>query len=253
MATKISNPGKLTGVGGLKTLFLILTVVGLAAFGGALMVNKQRAWASFLQGHFYFAALAIGGLFFAAIQWLTGAMWSAPVRRIAESYTAYLPFVLLGLVGIGFGMHELYVWTHADHVQGDIILEHKAGYLNTKFFMIRNVIAIGIWFFFARKLIGNSTKQDTASDASPTLTNRSWSPIFLILFALTFTMMSFDLLMSLDPHWFSTMFGVYCFAGMFYTILALTAILTVWLRRRGLLKDIVNENHLHDLGKFMFA
>lgn len=250
---KIKNPGSLKDVGGLKTAFLVMAVIGFAVFAAGLSVDKSRAWAAFLQNHFYFMALAIVGLFFASIQFVTGAMWSAPIRRVFESFTAYMPFALFGLIAIGFGMHELYSWTHADHVKGDIILENKAVYLNTKFFMIRNIAAVAIWFFFARKLVGNSVKQDTTGDVGLTLKNRSWGPVFLILFALTFTMASFDLLMSLDPHWFSTMFGVYCFAGSFYTVLALTAVMTVWLKRKGLLEGIVNENHLHDLGKFMFA
>ncbi len=251
--TAIKNPGKLQGAGGLSTLFLVLTVIGIAAFAGGLMTDKTRAWASFVQNHFYFMSLAIGGLFFAAIQWLTGAMWSAPVRRISESFTAYLPIAAITFIILYFGLHEVYIWTHADHVKGDIVLEHKAAYLNIPFFMIRNLVALAIWIFFAKKLVGNSIAQDASGDYSLTLKNRGMTPVFLILFAITFTMHAFDVLMSLDPHWFSTMFGVYCFAGMFYSILALTAIIAVLLRRNGMLVGIVTDDHLHDLGKFMFA
>src|SRR5690606_22754739 len=121
-------------------------------------------------------------------------------------------------------------------------------------FIIRNLIALGIWMFFSWKLIGNSLLQDTRQgDYSINLKNRVLAPIFLILFAITYTMVSFDQIMSLDPHWFSTIFGVYCFAGLFYTNLALTALVSIYLKRKGLLEGIVNENHLHDLGKFMFA
>jgi hypothetical protein len=138
-------------------------------------------------------------------------------------------------------------------VKGDIVLEGKAAYLNVTFFIIRNLVAFGIWYLFSRALVGNSLKQDQSKDYALTLRNRALSPLFLIVYALTFTMHSFDLLMSLDPHWFSTMFGVYTFAGMFYSVLALTCLVTIHLKRKGALEGIVNENHLHDLGKFMFG
>jgi hypothetical protein len=197
--------------------------------------------------------LALGGLFFAAIQWLTGAMWSAPLRRVAESFTSYLPVVALTFLGVVLGAHSIFEWTHPEFVKGDIILEGKAGYLNMTFFTIRNFIAIALWCFFAFKMIGRSLKQDATGDVTLTLKNKSLSPLFLIIFAITFTMASFDQIMSLDPHWFSTMLGVYCFSGLFYSTLALTAVVTIALKRSGLLAGIVNEHHLHDLGKFMFA
>jgi hypothetical protein len=102
-------------------------------------------------------------------------------------------------------------------------------------------------------MVGNSIKQDQVGGVELTFKNKGMAPAFLILFAISFTMAAFDQLMSLDPHWFSTMFGVYCFAGLFYSTLALTAVITVALKRRGLLEGIVSEEHLHDLGKFMFA
>ena len=178
---------------------------------------------------------------------------SAPIRRISESFTGYLPFVLVGLIAIVFGASHIYEWTHPEIVKGDLILEHKVGYLNMPFFTIRNVIAVILWIVFAKLIVGNSVAQDGNGDVKYTNKNRILAPIFLAVFAISFTMVSFDLLMSLDPHWFSTMFGVYCFAGSFYSSLALTAVIAVLLRRAGYLSHIINENHLHDLGKFMFA
>jgi hypothetical protein len=249
----IHNPGNFETSSGLKTLFLVFIAIGVVAFAAGLSMDTQRTWVSFMISHFYFMSLAIGGLFIAAIQWLTGAMWSAPVRRFSESFTSYLPIALVMVVVLYFGMHHLYVWTDMTHVHGDKVLEGKSGYLSIGFFMVRNIVAVLIWLFFAKKLIGNSIAQDTSKDASLTLKNRSLSPLFLILFGLTFTIASFDELMSLDPHWFSTMFGVYCFAGMFYSSLALTCLVTLYMRKHHKLDGIVNENHLHDLGKFMFA
>jgi hypothetical protein len=119
--------------------------------------------------------------------------------------------------------------------------------------VIRDLLIFGLLFLFTKKLIGNSLKQDKTKSYAETAKNKSLAPGFLIVFALGFTLMSFDQIMSLDPHWFSTIFGVYCFAGLFYSTLALTMLYTLKLKRGGQLNGIVNDNHLHDLGKYMFA
>ena len=250
---KIQNPGTFQVPSAVKAAFLVLAAIGVATFAFGLSSDPTRAWASFIQNHFYFMCLGVGGVFFASIQWLTGAMWSAPVRRVSESFTAYLPFALITMAILYFGIDHLYICSHADHVKGDVVLEGKAGYLSPVFFMVRNLLAIALWWLLSRKMIGNSIAQDTDGDYKHTLTNRKLAPAFIALFGITFTMASFDLLMSLDPHWFSTMYGVYCFAGLFYSNLALTCIVSIYLINKGKLKGIVNDNHLHDLGKFMFA
>jgi len=252
-AMEIRNPGPLKSVGTVQLIFAACAVIGVAVFALGLTQNPERAWFSYLHNHFYFMSLALGGIFFAAVQWATSAMWSAPVRRIAESFTAYLPIAILTFIGLYFGLSKIYIWTNHAVVHGDIVLEGKKGYLSVPFFMIRNLIALGLMYGLTRKLIGRSIQQDSDRNAAHTLKNRILSPAFLLVFAVGFTMMSFDQLMSLDPHWFSTMFGVYCFAGLFYSVLALTTVVTVLLRRQGALAGIVNDNHLHDLGKFMFA
>jgi hypothetical protein len=249
----IPNPGPFQISGGLKTLFIVFAVVGVAAFALGLQQDAPRAWSSFLLNHFYFMSLALGGLFIAALQWLTSAMWSAPVRRISESFTAYLPVALVLSVVLYFGLHDLFIWTDPAVVKADTVLSHKEGWLSINFFMIRDIIAIALWIFFAKIMIGNSIAQDTSKDAKLTLRNRRLSPAFMIIFGLSFTVISFDLMMSLEPKWYSTMFGVYCFAGLFYSSLALTCLVTLYLRSKGKLEGIVNDNHLHDLGKFMFA
>ncbi len=250
---EVRNPGTFQVSSAFKTLMIVFLVIGIAAFAVGLKVDAHRAWASYLLNHFYFFSLAIGGIFFAVIQWITGAMWSAPVRRVGESFTAYLPVAFVTFLILFFGMHSLYHWTHEDAVAKDMILQHKAGYLNIPFFFIRNIVFFAAIIWLTRKLIGNSLLQDKTKDFALTARNKSWSPAFLILFAIGFTMNAFDSLMSLDPHWFSTMYGVYCFAGMFYSFLALITIVTIKLKRNGALAGIVNEYHLHDLGKFMFA
>ncbi|MFN7684553.1 MAG: molybdopterin oxidoreductase [Oligoflexia bacterium] len=249
----VQNPGKFEVPARVRTLFVVMLVAGIGAAFAAYLKEPSRFWPALVHNHFYFLSLAVGGLFFAAIQWVTGAMWSAPVRRLAESFTSFLPWLLVTFAVLYFGLNHLYKWTNQELVAGDIMLSGKQAYLNKPFFIIRNVLGIAIWMIFAKVMIGNSIKQDETKDPALTGRNRVFGPIFLMLFAITFTLTAFDLLMSLDPYWFSTMFGVYCFAGLFYSTLALVTIITVYLKRKGALEGIINENHLHDLGKFMFA
>lgn len=251
---EIKNPGSWKVDSSTTGLFIGLAIIGIIGLTVSIFMDPQRGWTAFLLNHFFFLSLALGGLFICAIQYLTSAMWSAPIRRLSESFSAYLPVVLLGFALIAaFGVPHLFEWSHSEVVKGDPILEHKASYLNVTFFVIRNLVAIALWFFFAKKLVGNSVAQDANGDIAYTNKNKVLAPMFVVVFALTFTMVAIDLLMSLDPHWFSTMFGVYAFAGLFTSSLSLTTIFAIKLRRNGILKDIVNENHLHDLGKFMFA
>jgi len=249
----IKNPGTYQVSKGTLALFAVMAALGAGTFVLSLQSDPSRAWASFVLNHFYFMCLALGGAFFAAIQWLTGAMWSAPVRRLSEAFTSYLPVVLITFAILYFGIPHLYIWSHAEHVQGDLVLQGKSGYLSPSFFTIRNVVVILIWLAFTFKMVGNSIAQDQSKDYALTLKNRVLAPVFLVFFGLSFTMASFDQLMSLDPHWFSTMFGVYCFAGLFYANLASTCLLTLYMKSKGKLDGILNDNHLHDLGKFMFA
>ena len=249
---EVNKPGAFEFTGSMKGFCIFLAVVGIISFFVLNGSDHHRSWAIFLVNHFFFLSLAIGGLFFAVINWVTGAMWSSPIRRIAESFTGFLPVVAVSTIVLFVGMEHLYHhWLHPE--PGDLILAGKAAYLNKPFFIIRNVIIIALWIFFAKIFIGNSIKQDQTKSQRQSSANKSLGPIFLILFAVTYSVVGFDQLMSLDPHWFSTMFGVYCFAGLFYSTLAFTCLITIKLKRQGLLDGIVNANHLHDLGKFMFA
>jgi len=249
----IKNPGTFQVSNGVRGLLVAFALVGVSTFVFALKDDPTRAWVGFLHNHFYFMSLALGGAFFAAIQWLTGAMWSAPIRRLSESFTAFLPVVLVTFLILYFGISDLYLWSHPENVHGNPVLEGKSSYLSTGFFVVRNVVGILIWILFSTCMVRNSVNQDETKDYRLTLKNRALAPAFLAFFGITFTMASFDQLMSLDPTWYSTMFGVYCFAGLFYSNLACTCLLTLYLKSKGKLDGIVNDNHLHDLGKFMFA
>jgi hypothetical protein len=248
----IRNPGSLRVPPVVRGVLLGLLAAGVGVFLEGLRRDPQRAWAAFLLNHFYFMGLAVTGGFLVSLHWLTGATWSAPIRRVAESFTRYLPFALLTLAALYLGRRELFVWAHPERM-AQPPLAGKAGYLSPGFFFLRNGAAIALWILLLWKLVGNSLAQDRSGDPELSLRNRRLAPAFVVVFALTFTMASFDQVMSLDPRWFSTIFGVYCFAGAFYGVLALTGVLVVCLRREGTLLGVVNDDHLHDLGRYMFA
>ncbi len=237
-----------------KTMMSILMFIGLVAFTMTMVNNPERAWSAYLIGLFYFITLALGGLFFVAIQHMTSAGWSVSIRRLVEAFTAFLPYgFALTIIYFIFGGPVLYDWFHADRVAADHLLAHKASYLNKTFFAIRILVFFGLWLYFAKRLVGSSVLQDKNKDVS--LTTKLVKPAIacVMTFAVSYSFFSIDLLMALEPHWFSTIFGVYCFGGMFQSTMAALIILIYHLRKRGLGKGYITDDHLHDIGKFLFA
>ena len=211
---------------------------------------------SWLVAFMFFLSLALGGLFFVLTHYVTRASWSVVLRRLAENIMGTLPLFALLFIPIVLGMHQLFHWTHADAVAHDVLLQRKAAYLNTPFFLIRAVVCFVSWTALALWFRSRSVKQDSsehAQNVQTTLRMIQVSAPALFLFAITVTVASIDWMMSLDPHWYSTMFGVYYFAGSLVGIFAFMAIFAVAMRRAGLLGGAVTLEHLHDLGKLLFA
>lgn len=250
--------GKFTSNQGVKTLIYASIFIGVISFIAGLQMDtsehKNVVWMGYLNAFFYFVSLALGGLFFTAIQYVTNAGWSVSVRRISEAFASFLPVAAVLLIPfLLFGSHTLYEWFDADFMKADKILKGKIPYLNESFFNIRTIAFFAIWIVFAKLIVGNSVKQDQSGDENLTHKNVPLAIGFLLVFALSYSLFSVDFLMSLVPHWFSTIFGVYTFAGLFQSTIAMMVIFAVWLKRRGITAGFFNENHLHDLGKFMFA
>lgn len=251
---EIRNPGPYRISPTMKTFFGICAVVGIIATVAGILTQPQRAWPMFLVNYFFFLCLSLYGAFFTALQHITNAYWSVTIRRLAEGLMSYLPVAFVLAFVLVLGSHNLYEWTHKEAVEQDVLLKLKSGYLNTTFWVIRLVVFFGLWLLLAFKMRRNSLAQDVTGEHKFTLSNIKLSAAFIPVFAISFTLLSFDLLMSLEPHWFSTIYGIYCFAGLFFSGHALMAILIISGRRKGLFtNDLVNENHLHDIGKFMFA
>jgi hypothetical protein len=234
-----------------------LAVVGGIGLAAAFALHGQeRFFADYLLGFWYFAGISVTMVFFSALQYLARAGWSASIRRIAENFTGFVPFIGIALIPIVInlmGHHSIYEWSH-EAAATDPILIKKAAYLNPTFFIVRLALYALLWIGMVRYIVGNSIKQDASgSDITPTKRNWKRSAPWVLVFAITITFASFDLLMSLEPHWFSTIWGVYSFAGHFAASLAIITLMLIALYKRGLMKQYITLEHFHDLGKLMFA
>ncbi|AFY01300.1 hypothetical protein [Bdellovibrio bacteriovorus] len=243
--SKFEAPAKL------KTLSFALIAIGLLTFVIGLMKNQDRLWTSYLVSYFYFSCLALSGLFWIVINNVAKAGWSVSIRRYAEATTSFLPAILIGGLVLLVGFKHLYPWANPEVVAENPVIAAKTGYLNMGGFVIRLFIfAVGC-MIFRHVIVGNSLKQDKSGDES--LTTKSVAPSvgFIVFYALMFSLFCVDLLMSLLPTWYSTIFGIYGFSGMFQAGMAFLAIVIVLMRRSGLVKGYVTEEHQHDVVKYL--
>lgn len=239
--------------GNLQKYFVVGMLLGVAAFCVGLIFSPQQAWLSYMVNVFYFVSLALGGGVLVAIAAITKASWITPYKRITEQLSSFLPIGLLLAFGLFFGIHSLYEWSHHEIVQNDPILLGKSAYLNTSGFIVRTLIFIALWTIFTWKFRQYSLKQDVSGDEKFTHKMGRLAPLFLIVYGLTYTFFSYDWLMSIRPHWFSTIFAIYTFSGMIVNTLAVVVFIIILLSEQGLLKGVVTEEHLHDLGKLIFG
>ena len=230
-----------------------LAVVGLGATLAFGLGNRPQLWHSWLVAALFVLSLALGGMFFVLTQHATSAGWSGAVRRIAENAMAAMPFMALLFAPLLLGMGELFHWTHADAVAADPLLAHKQPYLNVPFFVTRTIFYFAVWCGLALWFGRRSRQQDRTGDHQLTRRMRRASAPALILFAVTLTFASFDWLMSLNPHWYSTIFGVYFFAGCLVGIFAFMALVAIAQGRAGLLVEVVTVEHRHQIGQLLFA
>lgn len=233
-----------------------VVLTALALLG--LFADRQRFFHAYLIGWVFCVSIAIGALLFVMIQHITKARWSASIRRIPELMIANFPLLAVLGIPILFGLHDLYHWTHADlydpaGAEFDPILAGKRGYLNVPFFLARLAAYFVLWSYLGLRLYTLSVRQDTAPSVENTLKMRRASGWGIPLTGVATAFAGFDLLMSLDPHWFSTIFGVYFFAGGFLASLALITFLALLFRSRGLLEREVTHEHYHDMGKLVFG
>ena len=217
---------------------------------------QNKPWSAVYVSAFFFFMIALGAFAFYAVNFAAQAGWSPVLFRVMEGITGYLlpgsiiMFVLLVLSGLH--INHLFVWMDPEVVAHDEIIQNKTSYLNIPFFLIRAAIYIAGWNLFRYLMRRNSLRQDEATDNHWFKKNFKLAAGFLVFFIVTESMMSWDWIMSLDPHWFSTLFGWYVFSSMFVSAVTAIALVTIYLKSRGYL-PFVNDSHIHDLGKYMFG
>ncbi|MCU0305535.1 MAG: hypothetical protein MUC56_15885 [Thermoanaerobaculales bacterium] len=208
---------------------------------------------TYLVSFAFFLSLSLGALFFVMLQHVTRAGWSVVVRRVAEATASNLWLMVVLAVPVVLGMARLYHWAHPGAADHDPLLAGKAGFLNPGFFTIRLVVYFAVWCLLAWFFTSASRRQDATRDPALTRRMEVVAAPGIVAYALTVNFAAFDLLMSLDPHWFSTIFGVYYFSASVVLFFAVMPVLFVWLQAQGLLRRAVTVEHYHDLGKFLFA
>lgn len=251
LAKKAFTVGLVVGLVGLGATALTLFIGGDGP--DAADLGRKQFFFSWLTGFAFCTTIALGCLFFTIIHHLVRATWSAGWRRIAENFAANIPLMAILFIPVLIGLHDLYHWSHAEEVAKDEILQWKSGYLNVGFFIGRAVFFFAVWTAMALFFRRNSLKQDATGDVALTFRMRWWAPICTLVFALTLTFAHFDWLMSLDPHWFSTIFGLVIFAGAMISCYATLSLTGLWLTKNGQLENTLTTANLHDAGKMMFG
>ena len=217
---------------------------------------KNKPWSALYVALFFFLMISLGTLAFYAIQHASQAGWPVVLFRVMEGITAYLPvgaiLLFVFFVLSSLHMNHLFTWMDPEVVAHDELIQNKAGYLNVPFFLIRAVIYMGGWIWYRQHSRKLTLAQDNATDLSNFTKLFKRSAAFLVFFLISESMMSWDWIMSLDPHWFSTLFGWYVFSSMIVAAITTIALVAIYLKGQGYL-EFVNNSHLHDLAKYMFG
>jgi hypothetical protein len=243
--------GTRLGIGGL--------LVGVGCLGAAALLGLKEGQArlhffhSYLFAYCFFLAITLGSLAYVMIHHLTRAGWSVTIRRLAEGLSLNVILLAIMILPLLAAVHDLYHWFDPEIRQLDEGLREKEGYLNPTFFYIRLAAYFVVWIFLAVFLAAQSRKQDRTGAVGASKLMEWVSAPGMFLFAFSLTGFVFDWIMSLNAHWFSTIFGVYFFAGCMLSMFSTIVLLSLLLKKRGLIGDAINTEHYHDLGKWMFA
>jgi hypothetical protein len=229
-------------------------VCGIVSLAG-LMTNPAQFYQSYLMAYMWVLGPTLGCLALAMIHQLSGGAWGVLIRRPMGAASRVLPVLTVLFLPIVAGMPHLYVWTHADVVAADPVLAGKQAYLNTPFFLVRAVVYFAVWNLVSHFLNAWSLEQDRTHDPALSARMRTMSAVGLIAYVLTISFASFDWMMSTEPHWFSTIYGVLVLGGQGLSAVAFLAIVLVWLSQRSPINELVEvlPDRFHDVGNLMLA
>jgi len=234
----------------------VLAFAALVAIIGCVVGYIQdpaRFFRSYMVAFAFVAATGLGAFFFVMVQFLTGSAWSVTVRRIMENIMITLPFCALLFIPVALGLKDIYSWMNRDLVAHNPVLAYKGNYLAENFFVIRAYIYFALWSLWIFSIYRQSTKQDTEKSVRQMYIISRWSAPGLFLVVGVGTLASFDWLMSIEPKWYSTIFGLYILSGGALTFMSIVTLVSLGFRRAGILKNSITMEHYHDLGKWMFA
>ena len=245
MEEKFSFPSKLS----ISAFALI--AIGVIAFVWGFISNPDQAWANLLLNNFYFVSLAVGASFFLSLQYIAQAGWSSGFKRVSEAVVAYLPVGGILFLVLIFGLGHIYHWAHAGAASHDELLAHKSVFLNVPFFSVRILLYFTLWIFMARYLRKLSLKEDLDGGLSWFEKSEFYSKVNIFILAVTFTFASIDWLMSIHPHWYSTIFSFKTFASAFYHGSTAVILIILLLHKAGYF-SFLNKSHLHDFSRYIF-
>jgi len=229
-------------------------LLGLLATAAGFFIDQEQFFRSYLLGFVYWIGLPLGCMAILMIHHVAGGTWGFAIRRLLEAGTRTLPLMAILALPILGGIHQLYEWSHPEAVAADEILQHKSAYLNEPFFIARTVAYFVVWGVFIHLLNRWSDTQDqTGEDTSPTRRLQLLSGPGILVYALTVTFASIDWIMSLEPHWYSTIYGIIYMVGQALQTWAFIALVAVFLAHRPPLDQLLTNQRLRDLGTFMLA
>lgn len=234
----------------LRLISIALIVIGIAAMVVGAFSHPERMWASLLINNYYFLTVVIGATFFGALQYVTHSGWSSGFVRIHQSMSNFIPVIFVLMIPIMFGLHEIYHWSHHDAIE-DPVIAHKSPYLNVPFFVFRYILFFVVWVFLTQYLFRLSKKEDEIGGLKNFNKLEFYSKVYIFVLALTFSISSFDWIMSIDVHWYSTIFAVRNFAMAFYHGTVVIALIVILLNKSGYL-PFLNKSHLRDFSKYIF-
>ena len=232
---------------------LVIGVIAAVVSSVGLVSNPAQFYRSYLVAFALVLGVALGSLAISMLHHMSGGAWGLVIRRILEASSRTLPLIALFALPLLFGLRHLYPWADPARVAGDVILRHRAVYMNPTFFAIRLGICLLLWTLFAQALSRLSKRQDDAP--APGLERRMQlvAAPGLAVYCLLVSIASVDLLMSLDLHWFSAIYGVYVVGGQALSGLAFTLLVSLFLARRDPMRDVLQPRHVHDLGNLLLA
>lgn len=236
-----------------RNVLMFAALVAVVACVAGYIQDPTRFFRSYIVAFAFTAATGLGAFFFVMVQYLSGSAWSVTVRRIMENIMVTLPFGALLFIPVALGLKDIYSWTNATLVAHDTVLQSKSGYLSQNFFLLRAYVFFGLWSLWIFSIYRQSTKQDTEKSVRQMHIASKWSAPGLFLVVVVGTLASFDWLMSIEPKWYSTIFGLYILSGGALSFMSVVTLVALGFRRSGILTKSITMEHYHDLGKWMFA